>query len=248
MKSLSGEEVQKEEWAMIQAGFNDLEKRVKLLPELKKMGFEEEALLLCCCYIEAMGNLYFPDSRGGGKAYNFYRALKSFGEEERFMHIHLKQLWIGLRSDKTLQKIGQKIGVTLKKAEKKLYSEKEVLALVGKLLDEKEMTKLSDNLWRGTLAALAYGSFRNPGVHELGGAKSFSFEGTTFKGKQVPVLGFSLLYKGMLNILRNMREISAKGRTYFGQTFDFLLDAYLANDREWEKLGSENESRLPLTH
>jgi hypothetical protein len=55
MKSLSGEEVQKEEWAMIQAGFNDLEKRVKLLPELKKMGFEEEALLLCCCYIEAMG-------------------------------------------------------------------------------------------------------------------------------------------------------------------------------------------------
>ena len=65
MKSLSGGQDQKEEWAMIEAGFNDFEKRVNLLLELNKKGYEDEALLLCCCYIEATGNLYFRDSRDG---------------------------------------------------------------------------------------------------------------------------------------------------------------------------------------
>ena len=233
MKSLSGGQDQKEEWAMIEADFNALEKRANSLLKLKKLGCEEEALLLCCCYIEAMGNLYF---RGGGRQLNFYRILKNFGGEEVLMYIHPKQLWIGLRSAKNLREIGQKIGVTLKKAEKKLYTEEEALALVAHLLNKEEMTKLRDNLWRGTLAALAYKEFRNPAVHELGGAKSFSFDGTTFKGEPAPVLDFSLLYKGMLNILRKMREISTKTRTYFGQDFDSLLQGFLAIHKEWEEL------------
>lgn len=241
MKSQSGDQNQGEEWAMIEASFGDLEKRANLLSKLKEMGFEEEALLLCCCYIEAMGNLYF---RGGGGQLNFYRILKNFGEEEMPMHIHPKQLWVGLRSAKNLREISQKIGVTLKKAEKKLYTEEEALALVAHLLNKEEITKLRDNLWRGTLAALAYKEFRNPAVHELGGAKSFSFDGTTFKREPAPILDFSLLYKGMLNILRNMKEISTQERTYFGQDFDSLLDSYLANNREWEKLEREKEKEV----
>jgi hypothetical protein len=240
MRSLSEEENQKEEWAIIQAGFNDLEKRTKLLPKLKKIGFEEEALLLCCCYIEAMGNLYF---RKEGNQHNFYYILKKFGGEEPLIYIHPKQLWIGLISTKNLRGIGEKIGITLKGAKKKLYTEEQALTLVANLLNKKEMTKLRSNLWRGTLAVLAYEWFRNPAVHELGGAKSFSFEGTTFKGKPAPVLDFSLLYRGMLNILRNMSEISAKTKTYFGQDFDSILNEYLAIHREWEKLGSDKEAR-----
>ena len=241
MNSLSGGPDQKEEWAMIEADFDNLERRADLLLRLKKMGFEEEALLLCCCYIEGMGNLYFG---GGGRQLNFYRILKNFGGEEMLMHIHPKQLWIGLRTAKNLQTIGQKIGITLRKVEKKLYTEEDVLALVAHLLNKEEMTKLKDNLWRGTLAALAYKEFRSPAVHELGGAKSFSFEGTTFKGEPAPVLDFSLLYEGMLNILRNMREKSTKTGTYFGQDFDSLLNSYLAIQREWEKLEREKEKEV----
>jgi len=236
MKSSSGDGHQKEEWAMIEAGFNDFEKRVNLLLELNKKGYEEEALLLCCCYIEAMGNLYFRD---GGREYNFYRALKNFGEEEVFTYIHLKQLWIGLRSAKSLREIGQKIGVTLRKAANKLLTHEEILALVAHLLNKEEMTKFNDNLWRGTLAALAYERFRNPAVHELGGEKSFYFDKTTFKGELAPVLDFLLLYNGMLNIFKKLRKISTETGTYFGQNFDSLLDSYLAIHREWEKLGGE---------
>lgn len=86
------------------------------------------------------------------------------------------------------------------------------------------------------LAALAYMHLRSPAVHELGGAKSFSFEGTTFKREPAPILDFSLLYRGMLNILKNMREISAKTGTYFGQDFDSLLHDFLAIHKEWEEL------------
>lgn len=233
MKSLSGED-QKEEWAMIEAGFNDFEEEVILLLELNKKGYEDEALLLCCCYIEALGNLYFRD---GGRGYNFYRILKDYGGEDVLMHIHPKQLWIGLRSArrKDVQEIGQKIGGALKNVKENLYTKDEALTLVAHMLNKKEMKKLRDNLWRGTLAALAYMHLRNPAVHELGGTKSFSFQGTTFKG----ALDFSLLYKGMLNIFKKLREISIETRTYFGQDFDSLLDSYLAIHREWGKLGRE---------
>jgi len=241
MKPLSEERDQKEEWAMIEAGFNDLQRRAEFLLRLREAGFEEEALLLCCCYIEAMGNLYF---QGGGKQSNFYRILKSFGGEEVLIYIHPKQLWIDFISDKNFRQIGKKSGVTLRKAENRLYTEEETITLVANLLNKEEMTKLKKNLWRGTLAALAYEWFRKPAVHELGGAKSFSFEKTIFKGKPVPVLDFSLLYRGMLNILRNMREISAKTGTYFGQDFGSLLDACLAIHREWEKLGSKKGEEM----
>ncbi len=241
MEPLSGERDRKEEWGMIEAGFNDLERRAGFLLRLKEMGFEQESLLLCCCYIEAMGNLYFQSN---GRQLNFYRILKDFGGEEVFIYIHPKQLWIGLIAAMNLRKIGKKIGVTLRKAEKKLYTEEEALTLVAKLLNKEEMRKLKANLWRGSFAALAYEWFRNPSVHELGGAKSFSFQGTTLNEKPVPDLDFSLLYRGMLNILRNMREISAKTGTYFCQEFDSLLDGYLAIHREWEKLGSGKEKEV----
>lgn len=236
MKSSSRDGHQKEEWAMIEAGFNDFEKRVNLLSELNQKGYEEEALLLCCCYIEAMGNLYF---RGGGRQFNFYHILKNFGGEDVLMYIHPKQLWIGLRSakGKDVQEIGQKIGGALRKVKGNLHTEDEALTLVAHMLNKKEMRKFRDNLWRGTLATLAYMHLRNPAVHELGGAKSFSFQGTTFNG----VLDFSLLYKGMLNILKKLGEISTETRTYFGQDFDSLLDSHLAVHREWEKLGREKE-------
>ena len=235
MRSLSGFQEEEEEWAIIRAGLDDLKKRVDLLPRLKDKGFEEEALLLCCCYIEAIGNVYYRQNR---TQYNFCRILREFGQVDVLHQIHPKQLWIGLKSSRSsnLQRIGHAIGGTLKRAQRRLYSEAEILGLVGGMLGKEDTIRLKDNLWRGTLAALAYQHLRNPAVHEMGGAKSFQFEGTTFKGDSVPDLNFSLLYKSLLKVLNTMRRKSDETRTYFGLNLDTLLRESLAIHKEWDEL------------
>ncbi len=241
MELSRGDQEQKEEWAMIRSGLDDLEKRAKLLPKLKEKGFEEEALLLCCCYIESMGNLYYREKWNQN---NFCRVIRNFGGEDILQQIHPEQLWSGLKSaqSENVQQIAQKIGGTLKKAENKLYTETEILGLVAGMLNEKETKKLSDNLWRGTLSAFVYIHLSNPAVHEFGGATSSLFKGTTFKNEPVPILDFSLIFKAMLNILKNMVEISTKTATYFGQDFDSLLRGFLAIHKEWERIGNSKQS------
>jgi hypothetical protein len=40
----------------IKAYFDDLEQRIAFLRELQAAEHENEALMLCCCYIEALGS------------------------------------------------------------------------------------------------------------------------------------------------------------------------------------------------
>lgn len=40
--------------------FRAFERRVRLLDTLDEEGFQDEALLLCCCYIEGLGNAFWP--------------------------------------------------------------------------------------------------------------------------------------------------------------------------------------------
>ena len=223
-----------EKWQFIEAGFEGFQRRVQFLPELRKMGFHEEALLLCCCYIEAMGNLYFKEDR---KQYNFYRILREFGEEEIFGCIYPKQLWIGLKAarQKGISGIAEKVGSALKKLRGQLFTEEDILLSLSPLLYPKETDKLKQNLWRGTMAALAYMHLRSPLVHEMGGLE-FSFDKTLFKGRPVPNMGFSLLHKALLKILDNLYQKSKQSRTYFGYDFDDLIRSFLDEHKEWEKL------------
>ncbi len=224
----------KEALKFIEPYFRDLERRAVFLPQLRQMGYRGDALLLCCCYIEAMGNIFYGGNRN---QYNFFRVLKEYSGEGVLIQILPKQLWLGLKhaGGKNLSRIGKKIEGVLKKHRKKFYRENEILALVNSTLNPTETEKLKKNPWRGTLASAAYMHLRNPLVHEMGGVE-FSFDRITFKGKPAPVLGFSLLYKAMRNILSKMKEKSIESGTFFGQDFDSLLRSGLAIHKEWEGL------------
>jgi hypothetical protein len=150
----------------IEAYFEDLQRRSDFLEELDRKGHRSEALLLCCCYIEALGgNLYWPDE---GSARNFVRLLQEHGGEELLWHIHPKQLRIGLSgAGSRRQGIGQKLDRVLTEAEGRLYTEDQILALAGSCLTGEELDTLKQNLWRGTLAAVVYSRIRGPLIHEL---------------------------------------------------------------------------------
>lgn len=199
----------------IRAFFEEMGQRTAFLQELFQNGHRHEALLLCCCYIEGMGNdVYYPDE---GSKRNFVRIFEKYSGNELFWYIHPKQLQRGLADARSsrLQRVGKKLDDMIAKLERRLYSKNEILESAKPLIDKSELKIVEGNLWRGTFAAIAYDRIRNEAVHRLG-ATDISFQDTTFNGKPVPDLDFRLLYPALQNVLEAVKEESLKSNNWFG--------------------------------
>ena len=75
---------------MIKAYYDDLGMRISFLKDLSNDGHMNEALMLCCCYIEALGSRQYHDS--DRKAKNYSKILEEYSCNEIFALIHPKQL------------------------------------------------------------------------------------------------------------------------------------------------------------
>jgi hypothetical protein len=224
---------EKKEWekTVIEEYLNYLKEKFDFVSKLKEMGRKEEPLLLCCCYIEGLGRSYFRKS----SQESFYLALKHFGKQDIFIQIYPKMLWIGFQT-KGLIPLASKIGILLKRAGSRVFTEEEIIELMTNRLSSEEMNLLKSNLWRGSFAAYAYKYLRNPNVHELGGTE-FSFGNLTYKDEPV-VIDFRSLYQAMINVFQEMKKISENTATLLGWDFESLKKAYFADDKEWQELES----------
>ena len=70
--------------------FENLEKSAELTDRLFSERHEDEARLLCCCYIEALGNGLDPSNGSGARS--FARVLMDHGGELVLSLIHLRAL------------------------------------------------------------------------------------------------------------------------------------------------------------
>ncbi len=73
----------------IRAYFDDLKERIAFLKDLNEGRHRDEALMLCRCYIEALGSRQYHESR---KLKNYSRILEEHGGNDIFALIHPKQL------------------------------------------------------------------------------------------------------------------------------------------------------------
>lgn len=220
---MRGEDI-KAKASFIEAYFDDLRRRVEFLPKLHATGYENEALLLCCCYIEGLGSsLYWPDE---ASARNFVRVLEKQGSEEMLWHIHPRQLLSALevRMPKLYQRISDRLAAAFATGQDALRTKEEVITLVNDRLTVEEMQQLKGHLWRGTLASLVYSNIRSPLVHGLS-ASPILLSRTTLRGQQVPVLDFALLYPQLSEILERVRELSVTTNSWFGHDFRSAEDS-----------------------
>jgi len=204
--------------SVIEAYFDDLKQRIDLLPNLHAAGYTNEALLLCCCYIEGLGtSLYWPDE---ASARNFVRILEEYGSEETLSHIHPRQLMSVLeeRVPQLYQRISDRLAAAFATSQDALRTKEEVVTLMNHQLTLVEMQHLKNHLWRGTLASLVYSNLRSPLVHRLG-ASPILLSQTTFRGRPVPILDFTLLYPQLIEILARARQLSVTASSWFGHDF-----------------------------
>ena len=119
---------------MIQAYFDDLEKRVAFLKELFDGHHTDEALMLCCCYIEALGSRQYHDSNR--KAKNYYKILKDFSGNNIFALVHPKQLKNVLKDKKLFEANIDQINPIINDFGKELIPQQKVTDKLSSLLTE----------------------------------------------------------------------------------------------------------------
>jgi hypothetical protein len=197
---------------MIQAYFDDLEKRIVFLKELNDGGHKDEALMLCCCYIEALGSRQYHDS--DRKAKNYSRILEEHGGDKLFALIHPKQLKKVLMNQKLFRTTFSKIEQLIDGFGKELISKKVVVERLSSVITKDQLNWLNDNLFKGTMAAISYERVRSELVHDIS-TSNLTFSETIYYGKPVPDLNFELLYPALLNIFSRLKEISLKTNTWY---------------------------------
>jgi len=189
----------------IDAYLSDLDERVQFTDELFRMGRRQEALLLCCCYIDGLGRGLYYGSPGGSHR-KFVRIVSELGGLEFLGLIHPRKLMIALNSsrDASHQEIRILLDPLLRGTE--LVTETDFLTRAQPLLMTAQLTKLGSVAWKGTMASLAYGDLRSPVVHALRGPDGISFDRTTYRGQPVPMIDFRVLRQALANILPVVRQ------------------------------------------
>ena len=194
----------------IRVFLEDLEKKAAFLKELYEKGNKDEALLLCCCYIDGLANNLYGGKRSNK---NFIRAMEEFGEEKHWGLIHPDQLIRNMlractpstKENKPLKILVEKIKENPSIFDWKLFSDKEIIQGITLQINltQKEISLLKKNLWRGKFANIVYDQMRTPFVHRLGigGSHAFFFSKTIHNGGHLPPLDFDGLYPILKRIL-----------------------------------------------
>lgn len=203
--------------------FDDREAKVAFTRELYKNGRSDEAMILCCVYIESFGTaLYWPLS---GARRCFAQVLIEHGGEPEFSLIHPRALVEGLRGlCANCAKIADLLNQKLSGLPSELRTIPDFLSLTRPGLSDDQASELESNIWYGTLAAIAYKRLRSAAVHCGAAPDYISFDQTSYKGGPAPELSFDLLYQGLSRVFAVCRKRSVESCRFFGHDFRQLGD------------------------
>ncbi len=209
----------------IEAFFKVLNDKVAFLRRLFDSSHQDEAMTLCCVYIDGLGQaIYFPDKRS---SFNFIRALREHGEQPEQPYFDLVfptglvrwvDAWVKDKEEKHPQFRGlsTKVDSALASVKGQLVSEADLRRVLSQGLSHNEFQIVSPELWHGTLAYVAYQRLRSPFVHTLRGYSGVSFGQTTYNGQPVPEIDFSRLYGALESVIRYAYKISVESGKFFG--------------------------------
>ena len=196
----------------IEAYFDDLEQRIAFLKDLNEGGHRDEALMLCCCYIEALGSRQYHESQR--KAKNYSRILEEHGGNDIFALVHPKQLSRVLADQKLFKANLSKLESLIDGFGMELVLQEVVVDTLAPVITDDQASWLEDNLFKGTIAAISYELVRSELVHDISAA-SITFSETTIKGNPVPDLNFELLYPALWTIFHRLKTQSLETNAWY---------------------------------
>lgn len=201
--------------AIMEDYFDKADERIAFLQELHAAGHETEALTLCATYIDSFAQwLYWPRVESGR---NFVEALGAFESAPLFSLVHPVQVVRAFRAMKgDWPSIAEIVEREFPGPVHELASHVDFKERIVPILDAVQAQRVGENLWRGTLGAVAYYWIRNPSVHGFGTSSSLSFSNTTLAGNPAPSMTLQSLIPPLRAMVAEARRRSANACQWFG--------------------------------
>lgn len=182
-----------------------LDTKVAFLEHLYRDDRKEEALTLCCVYIEGLAQrIYSTEQKKEGRRKLFVKVLLEHGGEESLCLVDPPTLANSLRGASKCGASHLELASGLKDhfcdSPVQLRTFDELLAEAETKLGAEELALLKETAWMGTIAALAYREFRNPLVHNLHASHGLVFSNTLYRGSPIPRVSFKDLYRALVRI------------------------------------------------
>jgi len=199
----------------IEAFFEDLDAKIAFTDELHATGHEDEARLLCCTYIEALGNGLSSVQLGG--AASFSNVLEAHGGEPTLALIHPK----ALKESLPYGSVSPADRVVLQSSiaalpPNEVLTKAELLKVLGPNLSVAALAFIDREYWRATIATIVYGNIRSLGVHWFGSPSTLTFSSTTHHGTQVPDIDFAFLRRALGRTFAHAKHLSLTTNKWFG--------------------------------
>ncbi|MBM4338774.1 MAG: hypothetical protein FJ110_04445 [Deltaproteobacteria bacterium] len=200
---------------------SNADERLAFLPRLFSDRYLEEAMALCLSYIDSFSQwLQWPSDKSGQ---NFVKAVVSFGGDSSMGLVHPLQAVRAFNQMKSFWKgIATLIECIFTGPNYELLEHSEFLSQLAPRMSKADLSNVEQELWRTTMAAIAYFRLRNPSIHSFGAGPDISFSNTTHQGDSVPVLDFNRLFNIALNLHSELRRRSDTTGQWFGN--DEIID------------------------
>ena len=195
-----------------------LEQKINFLLELECSGHSDEALLLSCCYIDALAQVLYHNAGTGER---FARVLIEHSGNESFGLIDPQGLCnqlIGAGMAELAEGIQSRLPLANNRGEGDYWHNmREVLELTKTFLSPPQLEKLKREAWRGSIAHLVYKEIRNTQVHSIVKSIGLSFPSGTHKGKPILEVRFPVLLSALRRIFQELKELCATAGAYVGR-------------------------------
>lgn len=199
----------------IEAYFDEARQRIAFLGELAHEGHDQEAMTLCLVYIDGFSQrLCWPSTRSGR---NFVDTLVQFGGDPEFGLIHPLQAQRSFEAMKGPWKaIAKAVAFAYPGPAYELCRAAAFENTMAPHLTAPELAQVRAEIWRGTVASVAYHRLRNPSVHLFATAGSITFSATSCEGKPVNALTFERLHAALGRLAAEARRRSEANNQWFG--------------------------------
>ncbi len=200
----------------IEAFFDHFRQKAKLTDRLSQEGHDDEARLLVCCYIEALGNALNGITSGGARG--FVTALVEHGGVPELALVHPRLLQRSMPWKSASKSVRIELEPFFARlASDEALSDDELFAALGSSVKADSIAFLKIELWRARIAMVAYSNIRSMNAHWFGSPGAVSFSETKHKGKPLSEIELSTLRAALDRILVHAEALSLRTNKWFGR-------------------------------
>lgn len=191
-----------------------LDAKVAFLEHLYRNDHKEEALTLCCVYIEGLAQrIYSTEQKKEGSRKLFVRVLLQHGGEESLCLVDPPTLANSVRGAKKCGAPHLELATSIEEnfceSPVQLRTIDDLVAEAEAKLGAEELALLKETAWMGTIAALAYREFRNPLIHDLHASHGLVFSNTLYRGSPIGRISFVDLYRALVRVVDHWKTVFA---------------------------------------